>query len=76
MAGKHQSDYSRERDRLDLAARKVAQEKARDEPLEQCVIAYSAHVAGCGCSGHMRWADFRADWFRQRGIMEEQKLGR
>lgn len=73
------SDYAKERERREQQARKADQENARtsdDEELEQCVIAYAAHITDCGMIGFMRWEHFRADWFKQRGIMEERRRGR
>jgi hypothetical protein len=75
----HKSDYHRERERREQTARKVAQEESRssdDAVMEQCVIAYAAHIQDCGLTGFMRWEYFRADWYRQRGIMEERRIGR
>jgi hypothetical protein len=44
--------------------------------MEQCVIAYAAHITDCGCIGHKRWDDFRPDWFKAKGIMEDNRNGR
>lgn len=79
MPANWKSDYAKERERREQTARKVAQELDRtsdDAELEQCVIAYAAHILDCGCVGFLRWEYFRADWFKQRGIMEERRRGR
>ena len=79
MAGIWKADFAAQRERLETIARHQVQEQNRtsdDAIMEQCVVAYAAHIAGCGMMGHTRWADFRADWFKHHGIMEEQNLGR
>jgi hypothetical protein len=79
MQANWKSDYAKEKDRRERTARKIAQEHNRtsdDELMEQCVIAYAAHIADCGCIGHKRWAEFRPDWFKAKGIMEDNRNGR
>jgi hypothetical protein len=44
--------------------------------MEQCVIAYAQHITDCGYTGHRRWEHFRTDWFKAKGIMEENRYGR
>lgn len=73
------SDYAKEKERREQTARKIAQEHNRtsdDELMEQCVIAYAAHITDCGCTGHKRWEHFRTDWFKAKGIMEDNRNGR
>ena len=79
MATNWKSDYAKEKDRRERTARKIAQEHNRtsdDELMEQCVIAYAAHITDCGCIGHKRWDDFRPDWLKSKGIMEDNRYGR
>lgn len=70
------SDYAKEKERRELSDRKIAQEASRDELMEQCVIAYAQHITDCGLVGHKRWADFRPDWFKAKGIMEDNRYGK
>ena len=79
MPANWKSDYAKEKDRREQKARKIAQEHDRtsdDELMEQCVIAYAQHITDCGLIGHKRWDDFRPDWFKAKGIMEENRYGR
>lgn len=77
MPANWKSDYAKARERREQMARKASQEHARtsdDEIMEQCVIAYAAHIQDCGCVGHKRWDDFRSDWFKSKGIMDDNRL--
>jgi hypothetical protein len=65
------NEWLEQRRREDLAARKAAQEANRDPETEQAVVAYLAHRAN---GGGMRWADFRREWFLDKG--KEVDFGR
>lgn len=57
------SDWQEARRRDELAARKAAQEAARDPDTEQATIAYLAYrTAG----GQELWETFRRKWFMDR----------
>jgi len=75
----HKSDYHRERERREQMTRKRVQEETRtddDAEYEQCLIAYAAYIQSLGMVGFMKFKEFRMDWLKQRGIMQERRCGR
>jgi hypothetical protein len=57
------ADWLEARRREELAARKAAQEAARDPEIEQATIAYLAYR---GAGGQELWETFRRKWFMDR----------
>lgn len=67
---KPRKEYAAERQRREVAARKVAQEQTHDPVVEACVIAYFGHRTE---GGQMMWADFRRQWYADRSIQMDQQ---
>lgn len=61
------SDYQRiaaERRRLEIAARKAADEEHRDPELEQAFVAFASYRVNGGTERFETW---RQEWMKQRG---------
>ena len=68
---KPRKEYLAEKERKDIAARKVKQESTHDPVVEQCVIDYVNHRAE---GGSMLWQDYRRQWYFDREKREAAKL--
>lgn len=66
---KPRSEYAKERERAEIAARKQKQEESHDPVVEQAVVAFVNYRQG---GGEMRWEQFQRQWYLDRERRGEQ----